>query len=70
MLNTAADVNIISEASNKHRYLAISDMDMGNIPMVFPPIRYSEVVFCFLVAKNAKYTPMRAEQRSIPPKTR
>lgn len=35
-------------------YLAMRDMEMGKMPMVFPPMRYSLVVFCFCLAKKAK----------------
>lgn len=50
-------------------YLAISDIEIGNIPIVFPPIKYSDVVFCFLLAKNAKYTPIKDDKSNIAPNT-
>lgn len=45
------------------------DIDIGNIPIVLPPIKYSDVVFCFTSAKKAKYTPINDETSNIIAKT-
>lgn len=53
----------------RDNHLAMRDMDMGKIPMLRPPMRYSEAVTCLFLAKKAKYTPMSVESSNIAPNT-